>query len=75
MLASDSRPAFGDLRTGRIIPARLVHETTRGIGFYQPDVEGITSLENFMPGVIGPTGIFHPGDHSIKPPEGTWDKP
>jgi hypothetical protein len=83
----ESKWAFRNLRTGQVVPAREVEErpdpgvviippNKRASTTWRPDVPGDVKLSDWMFGVIGPGGQFHPMDHSVSfilkfPPETT----
>ena len=70
---SDSKIAYGDPKTGKIIPGRLVRKNPDGSETWTPDVESGVRTWGYVPGVWGPDGKFHPGDRTKKPAGGvSW---
>jgi hypothetical protein len=57
---SGSQLAFRHLRTGKVVRARQVGTTAGGDVALQPDIEGSADPSDWMPGVEGPDGKFHP---------------
>ena len=61
---TEARHAYRNLRTGEVVPARRVRGSDER-GLLQPDVPEVASHSDWMPGIIGPDGKFHPADHSV----------
>jgi hypothetical protein len=75
-----SRFRFRHVSTRQVVPARRIKHPIEDAGvtteMFEPDVPGEIVRSDWEPGVIGPTGIFHPSDHSVSfvlkfPPETT----
>jgi hypothetical protein len=71
----DSKPAFGNLVTGKVIPAHVVAGKTEGDTIEEklmPDNHGSVDSDNWVPGVVAADGKFHPDDQSKRPASGGW---
>src|SRR4051794_19142058 len=45
ILMSDSKPAYGNLETGEIVPARLIAKNPSGKELLEPDIQGSYDAE------------------------------
>lgn len=67
-----TKPAFGDGITGQVVGARRVRPTAGGQMILEPAIQGPVNLADWVPGVLGPDGEFHPSDQRQKPASGHW---
>ena len=67
-----SRPAYGHMKTGKVVSARQIGTTADGDSLFEPDIQGSADLNDWVPGVLGSDGKFHPSDQTRKPPSGEW---
>jgi hypothetical protein len=68
----DSQPAYGNLKTGKVVAARSVGKRAKGGDILVPDLHGPAVREEWMPGVFGADGNFHPGDLAKIPVSEEW---
>jgi hypothetical protein len=60
---NESKPVYQNKLTGKTVDARRVGVTTAG-ELLQPDTDDSGNRSDWMPGVMGPDGQFHPAYHS-----------
>jgi hypothetical protein len=68
----DTKLAYGNLTTGQVVGARRIRPTVSDQVLFEPALPGPANPADWVPGVLGPDGKFHPGDHSRKPATGAW---
>jgi hypothetical protein len=72
---NDSKPGYGNLLTGKFIPAHEVARKNEGdISEEQLETDMQVSIDPnvSVPGIVTADGRFHPRDQSKLPPSGKW---
>ncbi len=70
---NDSKPAYGNLATGKVIPAHVVVRKTEGDTIEEqlvPDKHGLVDPDDWVSGVVAGDGKFHPDDQTKMPASG-----
>jgi hypothetical protein len=75
MPMNDNKHAYGNLTTGKVIPAHVVGSKNEG-NFPEerlaPDREGPLDHNEWVPGVVTVDGKFHPDDQRTQAAAGRW---
>jgi hypothetical protein len=75
MPMNDNKPAYGNLTTGKVIPAHVVGNENEGdfpAERLVPDREGSLDPTEWVPGVVTADGKFHPDDQQKQSATGRW---
>jgi hypothetical protein len=72
---NDSKPTYGNLVTGKVIPAHVAARKTEGDTIddqLMPDNHGSVDSDDWVPGVFAADGKFQPDDQTKRAASGVW---
>jgi hypothetical protein len=72
---NNNMPAYGNLATGKVIPAHAVARKTEGDTIEEhlvSDNYGSVDPDDWVPGGVAADGKFHPDEETKMPASGVW---